>query len=446
MPLSNAKSNKLLIITSSGGGGLIQTANAKEQEARNDDPSRVIVRKDIMKDWIWKWLGAYCVNRWNGAQMRGDVAAQMFCISSQKFAEYLFWPSFFFGTLAVVYKHDIDHVIDTQPMGTSAMIKALRVYNFLKKKKVLLEKVLVDLPTKKATHFFRPIKFLSRGNRPYLRLTTIAPLLDEGQTSEDFWMVNCKLTPDQVRCEDVYVRQAFKKFQGKSRAVEPVTLRVRFKTKEEMQWMSRSIDRGSIHAQIMDCEVRFQILPHHRVITVLLGSQPANEATMNYVAKFIQIARESNTVKDPIHLFVFCGEHKDGEASLLTRVADLAFKTREYPRHLSIIPFSFQDEDVIAPLFFRSDLTCTRSGGQTAMELMCVSRGEIWIHSEAKQSEKELAMDDLLKGIPGWEAANAVYLQKTRGAKIVTPEIFAPHARRSLRASSGPGFASRSFD
>jgi hypothetical protein len=49
------------------------------------------------------------------------------------------------------------------------------------------------------------------------------------------------------------------------------------------------------------------------------------------------------------------------------------------------------------------------------MELMCVSTGSIWIHSEAKKGQ------DLVKGIPGWEAASALYLQKLRGAKIVAP-------------------------
>jgi hypothetical protein len=61
------------------------------------------------------------------------------------------------------------------------------------------------------------------------------------------------------------------------------------------------------------------------------------------------------------------------------------------------------------------------------MELMCVARGEIGIHSEAKKGKAgDISLEELLKGIPGLEAANALYLQKIRGAKIVTPETIAP--------------------
>jgi hypothetical protein len=83
---------------------------------------------------------------------------------------------------------------------------------------------------------------------------------------------------------------------------------------------------------------------------------------------------------------------------------------------------TFQVDEIIAPLFFRSDMTCTRSGGQTAMELMCVGRGKIWIHSETRKKGRVLLDADLLKGIPGWEAGNAAYLQRFRDAKLVTPD------------------------
>jgi hypothetical protein len=59
------------------------------------------------------------------------------------------------------------------------------------------------------------------------------------------------------------------------------------------------------------------------------------------------------------------------------------------------------------------------------MELMSVGRGKIWVHSEAK-GNGVLSNEDLLKGIPGWESANASYLQHVRNAEIVTPETFAP--------------------
>jgi hypothetical protein len=57
------------------------------------------------------------------------------------------------------------------------------------------------------------------------------------------------------------------------------------------------------------------------------------------------------------------------------------------------------------------------------MELMAIMSGKSFIHSEAKKGKnKTLSREDLLKGIPGWEAGNARYLIKKVNAKLVTPE------------------------
>ena len=118
--------------------------------------------------------------------------------------------------------------------------------------------------------------------------------------------------------------------------------------------------------------------------------------------------------------------HQPKQQTLFQRVVDLVTSLADYPSSLTVIPMSFQNEDVIAPLFFRSDITCTRSGGQTAMELMSVARGQIWVHSEAKKEIGTLTNEELLAGIPCWESASAAYLQQARNAKIVTPDTFAP--------------------
>ena len=62
------------------------------------------------------------------------------------------------------------------------------------------------------------------------------------------------------------------------------------------------------------------------------------------------------------------------------------------------------------------------------MELMCVSTGQMWVHSEAKPGQ------DLLEGMPVWESASAVYLQKRRGAKIITPDTMEIVAREVLHS------------
>lgn len=422
------QTKKLLIITSSGGGGLIQTANAKEQEALANNPTLIIVRRDLLQDWLWKPIGQYFINFWNKAQLSGNVSTQQFCVWGQFLADYFIHPTIFFYALYTIFKEDVDHIIDTQPLGTSAILKAVRVLNWKRNKNIRLEKILVDLPTKKATHFFAPIKKLSKKNRAFIQLTTIAPLLEEGETVEGFWKTNCRLPMEQINCEDVYVRQAFLQYKGKKRLSDPMHIRMQYKTPEELHLMQKTFHRGQIEATIHANAVVFCSNPEDRMFTILLGSQPASGGTLSYIKKLVALAKE---LHEKTHLFVFCGDHQPGEQTLFKRVADLVEGIKDYPKHLSIIPFSFQSEEVIAQLFYRSDATCTRSGGQTAMELMCVSTGDIWIHSEARPGQ------DLLQGIPGWESASAVYLEKIRGAKIVTPETFSPHARRIYRPQRG---------
>jgi hypothetical protein len=424
--MESFKSRKVLIITSSGGGGLLQAAAAKEQEIKCKDPSALVMHRDVMKDWMWKWVGNVFVGLWNRAQIKGCVRSQSFFGKFSYIAEYFFWPHIFFWSLYTLFKEDVDQVIDTQVMGTSAIIKALRFFNRCRKKRVYLEKVLVDLPTKKATHFFCAIRSLSNRDRKYFKLITIAPMLEKGQTEEEFWRVNCNLTTSELRYEDYYVRQSFIKYQNLERKHEPMILKTRYRNLEEWELIEKTIRRGTPQFQKNDAEIEFLILPETLVCTILLGSQPANDATFNYVKKFIEIVKNKDCQDIFIHLFVFCANHQPQQLSLFKRVADFIYNWSDYPDSLTVIPMSFQGDDVIAPLFFRSDITCTRSGGQTAMELMSAGRGKIWVHSEAKKDNGILTNEELLQGIPGWESANASYLQHVKNAEIVTPETFEP--------------------
>lgn len=76
--------------------------------------------------------------------------------------------------------HDIQRVFDTQPLGTSALIWAMRAYRKICGKKLVLEKLLSDLPTEKAIHFFAPIKKLTTNNKKLIKVLTSKPLLSEG--------------------------------------------------------------------------------------------------------------------------------------------------------------------------------------------------------------------------------------------------------------------------
>lgn len=427
------KPRKVLIITSSGGGGLLQAAYAKEQEVLAQDPTASIVRKDVLKDWTWKTIGRWATRKYDEAQRKGDVSTIERLTSKQGLGDFLFWPRIFFSVLYTAFKEDVDHIIDTQPVGTSAILKALRIFNRHRKKNVQLEKIVVDLPTPLATHYFTPVKRLSKADKKFFRMTTIKPLVMQGETVEQFWRSNCNLTEKEIKYDYFSVRQSFKRLQEKKRSNESFTFSARFHSSEEKKLFAKTVERGPLQVQMGEETVQFQIGPQDKVIAIMLGSQPAYEATLGYVRRLMRLAKEPGIDSTAVHLFVFCAEHRVGEDSLLRRVADLVGRAKEYPEPLTVAPLAFQNDEMVAPLFHRCDVTCTRSGGQTAMELMCVMKGEIWVHSEAKKADaSDLTTEELLKGIPGWEAGNALYLQKERGAKIVTPETFVPHARRLL--------------
>jgi len=404
--------SKVLILTSSGGGGLLQGANAKEQEIKESDPHAVVVQKDILKEWFGSFFGLSFAGLWNRAQRMGDVwALKLIVHVCHPLFDCVFWPFLFIGAMRTLFKEDPDRIIDTQPLATSAILFALKIFNRKRKKQLYVEKVLVDFPTDKATHYFRSIKNLSADRRHLIRVVTIQPLLENGETGEEFWRRNCRLSEESIIYEEPYVRTSFRKRRGKPRSD---SVMVRYKSRQELELMEKIYRRGQIEAEIKEQEIWFKISPEDTLITVLLGSQPTGSATFNYAKRFLEAVREKSLSKT--HLFLFHSER----TTLLSQLAGWIEKIKPYPSHFSLIPFSFQKDDAVASLFHRSDLTCTRSGGQTAMELLSVSTGAMWIHSETKGGE--LSDEQLLKGIPGWEAATAVYLQKVRNAKLVTPE------------------------
>ncbi|MBF8262351.1 MAG: hypothetical protein HW387_16 [Parachlamydiales bacterium] len=429
------KPRKVLIISSSGGGGCIQAAVAKEQEERAKDPHVVVINRDIMKDWYLKLIGKLGVSAWNLGQRKGNVILLECLQKCQPVGDVLFWLQYFSRFLRLMLKEDIDHVIDTQPQGTSAFLFALRVYNRMRKKNVILEKIIVDLPTDKNTHFFRPIKSLSKKNKKLLRMVSIPPLLSPGQSAEDFWRRHCNISERDVVYQKYVIRRAFCKIQGRQRDEMEFSFTARFDNPEEKRLLTKTLQRGTMRAEVGEHSARFFIAPQDRLITISLGSQPSYEATLGYVRRLLRVAMEPDSIRTPIHMIVFCSYHKMGEDSLLRAVADLILRMKDFPDNVTVVPLGFQDDETVAQVFHRSDLTCTRSGGQTSMELMCVMNGEIWIHSEAKKpagQSEELSMDQLLKGIPGWEAGSALYLHRLWNAKIVTPDTFVPHGRKAL--------------
>ncbi len=417
--------NNALIITSSGGGGLLQAAVAKEQELRRENPDIKIVKKDVMKQWVWRFIGPVSIRIWNKAQRKGNIKVLQWLIDNLYIADKFFWLPIFVKAFTILMRKKIDRVIDTQPVGTSAIIKALRLYNFLRKKNIMLERVVVDLPTKSNRHFFHPVRNLSIKDRKLIKMYTIEPLTEKDQTDEQFWLENCNLKIDQIVYQHYFIRDQFNSKNYKDVFEKDFEISMLAKGKEELAYIKETFSKGNAEVCIEDFNMKTVVRPSDTLFAILLGSQPANQATLNYIKQVVHLAKKAKDKNKKYFLFVFCQNHTPGKNSLLKQIRDFALSLKIFPKSLSIFPLSFQSADVIAPVFARADVTCTRSGGQTLMELMSLAKGKMLIHSEAKGSNP--SFESLLKGIPTWEAGSAVYLKEKRGAEVITPQTYSLH-------------------
>jgi hypothetical protein len=411
---------KILLITSSGGNGLLQAAVAKEQQLKLENPNVVIFKVDVVKQWLGRLTGRFGIFFWNYCMKAGHVKSLTFFWSLNKIAGMMYYHKIFYNLLKLLRNEHMDRVIDTQILATGCLLKVIRLYNWLHKKDLFLEKVIVDLPTKDCHDFFNTIKCLSKKDKKRLKILSVPPLLEDCQTNEEFWQKYCRISENSVRYEPFYIRQGFYKYQNMPKENnKPIDIAITTKCAKEKETIINAIKHGHVRYVSTKDGISFTIESTNNVITILLGSQPSQKATYKYVKTIMQMTKNSTS---PFVLFVFCAHFIDKHDSLFYKIANLINAMSTPHKSLTIIPMSYQQEDVIASLFHRSNLTITRSAGQTTLELIMVGRGQHFIHSEAYVSNKDtITQHELLKGMPIWEAGSARYLQKEKNSILVTP-------------------------
>ena len=343
------KRTKLLIITSAGGGGHLQAAEAQRLKALSDDPTTEIVQKDVLIDCVGKRFGKGFNYLWNVSQKRGNLTLLLFLSMNIRVADFLFYLHIFSRVLYTLLKENIDQVVDTQPVGTPATIRAIKWARKITGKPLKLQKIVTELPTDKVHHFFKPIKSLKADSRSFLKLITTLPLLHQNQTADAFWKKNCGLTEKEICYESFPLRPSFKKFQSLTRQTnERMSIEIHVHSAEEKYMIADTIKHGSIHSEIYRNKIVINIEPEDKVSTILLGSQPTEDATIKYVKNYIEMMKQTDK-SDRHLLFVFCNSHMENKNSLLKKMHDLIGKISNYPEHLNIIPMCFQEDSVIAP-------------------------------------------------------------------------------------------------
>ncbi len=427
------KEHSFLLITTSGGNGNLQAAIAKEQQLKEDYPKAKIAKIDLLLQGL-SFLGRIIPHFWNTYQKRGSTKRLEWMASKLQWFDVVFWPYVFFWTLYHLKKQSPDRVFDTQPLATAGIIRAIRVYNFWQKKELVLEKILLEFPTKQASSILFPIRRLSKKNQKYLKLITVEPLLEEEKTEGEFWEKYCKLSKEEVNYQNFVIRKPFLEYQRRKRREVPFSFSFSFPSEREKEEVQRIVEKRKKIGFFSQRSFRFEIAPSDILITVLLGSQSAYLAKIKYLKIIMEVA--SKFPEKNLYVASFCPHSPSEKKTLFSMVCKEVSKKKDFPSNLTIIPLSFQPDEVIAPLFFRSDITLTRSGGQTSMELLAVARGISFIHSEISYKTEEL--ESLLKGIPCWESGNALYLIRKKEAEVVTPYIFSSHLEKALEKRMAP--------
>lgn len=430
-------------------------------------------------------LGEIGVRSWDGAQKKGDLAFLERYASMGWIGEIIFYPIVYFRMkwLLQDLRVEPEFVVSTQAFCLNAIVHAMQAVNRQKAWNMKMHVYLTDMPSKKAIHFFPSIRKVTATTacRDMITLHAPKPTIKAHETEESFWQKHCgKITV--VTDEKFPIRKAFLETKAlKERLKKPVVdINIKLNHPSEADIISNGLSNKE-SSSFDDEKATIRIKNEDQLAFLMLGSQPTTKSVLDWLRKFVQEAQNKQDDQKR-YFFLYCGQpHSDREENRLLIAVNEELKKLKLPPNVNIVPFTNQDADEIACLMARSDVSITRSGGATSMELLELDRSDlpkrpnkrVLIHSEAallltkspepkgfldfvkkllgiarsdkklvraqikKMQAKEqyqaldpealrkLAIERLLvrKGIVLWEGGNAKYLANKIGAHITNPEF-----------------------
>lgn len=414
-----------LIITTSGGGGHITAANAIQHHKRQKSPDNRVYQLDMMRSGCsyGESIGKKCTDLWDDAQKNGDVVKQKNLIFLQPIAEAFFFLGTFFTLLNQLLKFEKlpKKVICTQPLHLFAITLAVRFANWIRykegKKITHVDLHLTDLPTHHAKHFLGGLCRLHALSQKSFDMMRVHTPKSVNEDSDYFWKEHAYLKPEQIKYEPLPVGEDYNNVDA------------------------LPLPRTSLEISISsNCE-KYNIRGNDKVGLIMLGTNPEREAILAYLDEIIKEGLKSKSLsKDndsAYYFFIACGKAEYGKSTnpLYEEVMDKIGQANLPPR-IKIVPFINQP---LSPIFARSDLTITRSGGMTSAEIIALKQRKedkkrVFIHSPIKEKIQDtlgkpetnpsLIMSRLIDGIPLWENGNALYLYRHKEvrASIITPE------------------------
>lgn len=410
---------RILILTSSGGGGHLQAALAKEK-AYKAEGLDTIIKKDVFLDYLGKAIGSSFAGSWNFCQTHGKTTSLYFFSICAKFVDVLISPFLALSVISDLHHHDIDHIVDTQPIGTKIFVKSLRLINFLKKKNITYEKVLTDLPTQKCIHFFRPIKALSKKDKAHISIKTTSPLLNDKQSEHTFWKTHVGLNKEQIIYDPFPLRPTFFSYEKQNN----FSIELKTYSPIHTHHICKCVNYGN-KAYVRKKNSLSFTFTDETLSLITLGSFPQKSILIAYMKAFIEQKKIHSRDRKDV-LFILVGPQNTA-LHFFKEIIRTLENIKDYPKNLTIFPLAFQDDTTIAPLYFHLDFILAKSGGLTTMEILTSVPKNIFVHDN-----KETTFSKIIKKLTGktidtmppWERGNANYLFETKKAQAITPELF----------------------
>jgi hypothetical protein len=403
------------------GGGHVTAKNAIKEELveknpRLDTSADIDITGNKVLNSVWLpfvgRLGDYGADAWNNAQKAGDLGYLRRFASLGWLGELLLYPIVYFRVKSLLQEmqNEPRFIISSQAFCLNAIANAVRTVNQQKKWNMHIDVYLTDLPSKKAIHFFPSIRRVS-GNarlRDLVCLHSPKPMLKTGQTEEQFWRHHVG-NVHVITTEHYPIRKAFLQTDALAEKLSKKSfdVSIRLNRPEEMHIIDCGIgvEKAAVPLEAPK-SYTINVKKEDKVGFLMLGSQPTTESVLSWLRTFADASAEKAAGSHQHYLFLYCGAPDTPQAKnpLLESVYKELEKMRKaghIPPHMHFVPFTNQDADQIALLMARSDLTITRSGGATSMELLQLHQAKdlpkrpnkcTLIHSEALTRTKDIAL------------------------------------------------------
>ncbi|MBB64735.1 MAG: hypothetical protein CMO81_06695 [Waddliaceae bacterium] len=412
-----------------------RTINSHEQSLSQEKIDQYYPMIDTMYA-LGKTLGDSSKNLWNYTLKKDATDEQERLFAYQGLADRVTFLPLFRQVYQQLFNMPLKPraIINTQVIGTKAIVLAARFYNHFRDKKFPAVKVeiwLTDFP-ERATHYLDPIRKLSTKDKNVLEIYTPKPALKNEMTDVAKY---CGLPKKQVHYLDanelpvnpLYHDPHLRQYSKGSEC----TLNIKV-PHEQMKYLKTipylkfsPTDEKEIYS--------YPVKKDEIVYQCSLGSYPKQSTVLCFVKALVALSRIAPEGKT-IHAFILCGKDSEESNSLFHQVCQ-TLNTQKYSPRLRIVPLPFQRVSDIAITSARADKDFTGNGGASTFQQKALSanltssRGKPILLSHTtdlnlKELDKKSLERTLIEQIKLWEAGNVEHLIRSIDAEITAPSLF----------------------